>query len=122
LQAAKGEDYLPLAVPFSSTGGVELKFRNGWNGALSYRYMIDRPANADNSLVARGYFVTDLTANYTRRKWEAGVEVQNLLNTTWREAQFETVSRMRGEAAPVDDISFTPGTPFFAKLKFGIFF
>lgn len=122
LQAAKGENYLPLAVPFSSTGGLEVKFRNGWNGAVSYRYLSDRPANVDNSLVATGYFVTDITANYTRRKWEAGVEMQNLLNTTWREAQFETFSRMRGEAAPVDDISFTPGTPFFAKLKFAIFF
>jgi hypothetical protein len=122
LQAPKGENYLPLSVPFSSTGGLEAKFRNGWNAAVSYRYMSDRPANADNSLVAKGYFVTDLTANYTRRKWEMGVEVQNLLNTTWREAQFETTSRMRGEPAPVDDISFTPGTPFFAKLKFGIFF
>jgi hypothetical protein len=122
LQAPKGENYLPLAVPFSSTGGLEVKFRNGWNGAVSCRYMGDRPANADNSLIAKGYFVTDLTANYTRRKWEAGVEVQNLLNTSWRETQFETESRMRGESAPVNDISFTPGTPFFTKLKFAVFF
>lgn len=122
LQAAKGEDYLPLAVPFSSTGGLEVKLRNGWNGALGCRYMADRPANADNSLVAKGYFITDLTANYTRRNWEAGVEIQNLLNTSWRETQFETEARMRGEAAPVDDISFTPGMPFFVKFKLGVFF
>src|SRR5262249_44615292 len=60
-QAAKGANYLPLAVPFCSTGGLDVKFRNGWNGGLSYRYLKDRPANADNSLVAKGYFVTDLT-------------------------------------------------------------
>jgi hypothetical protein len=31
-------------------------------------------------------------------------------------------SQLKGEAAPVDDISFTPGMPFFAKLKLAVFF
>jgi outer membrane receptor protein involved in Fe transport len=84
--------------------------------------MKDRPANADNSLVAQGYFVTDMTANYRWKKWELGLDIQNLFNTQWRETQFETVSRLRTEPAPVDDISYTPGTPFFAKLKLGFFF
>ncbi|WP_431210047.1 TonB-dependent receptor domain-containing protein [Puia sp. P3] len=120
--AVKGQDYLPLAVPLSSTGGLDFRLRNGISGGLSYRYMKDRPASADNSLTAQGYFVTDLTANYSRSKWEVGLEVQNLLNRKWREAQFETNSRMRGEAAPVDGISFTPGVPLFAKVKVGVFF
>lgn len=122
IQAPKGSNYLPLAVPLSSTGGLNFKLPNGLNGGLSYRYMKDRPANGDNSLVAKGYFVTDLTANYTKRKYEVGLEIQNLFNTKWNEAQFEVTSRMRNEAQPVDDISFTPGTPFFAKLKLAVFF
>jgi hypothetical protein len=122
MQAVKGQNYLPLAVPLSSTGGLDFKLPNGLGAALSYRYMKDRPANADNSLVAQGYFVTDLTANYTRHNYEIGFEIQNLFNTQWREAQYEIRSRMRNEPAPVDDISFTPGTPFFLKLKFGVFF
>jgi len=122
LQAAKGQNYLPLAVPFCSTGGLDVKLPGGWSAAVSYRYMKDRPANATGTLVAQGYFMTDLTAGYTQRRWEVGLGIQNLLNTAWREAQFETISRLRGEAAPVDGISFTPGTPFFAKLKFGVFF
>ncbi len=122
LQAPVGDNYLPLAVPLSSTGGFDFKFANGINGGISYRYMSDRPANADNSLVAKGYFVTDLTANYTQKKYEIGLEIQNLLNTKWREEQFEVVSRLKNEKAPVDDINFTSGTPFFAKLKFAIFF
>jgi hypothetical protein len=120
--APKGSDYLPLSVPLSSTGGLNIKLPNGLNGALSYRYMKDRPANEDNSLVAKGYFVTDLTANYTKRKYEIGLEIQNLFNTKWNEAAFEVQSRMRNEQAPVDDVSFTPGTPFFAKLKLAVFF
>jgi hypothetical protein len=122
IQAPKGNDYLPLAVPFSGTGGLDFKFHSGFNGAISYRYMKDRPANADNTLIAKGYFVTDFTANYTKHNYEIGLEIQNLLNTRWREAQFEVISRLKNETQAVDGISFTPGTPFFAKLKLAIFF
>ncbi len=122
IQAAKGNNYLPLAVPASSTGGLDFKFKNGLNGGLSYRYMADRPANEDNSLIAKGYFVTDLTVNYTKKNYEAGLEIQNLLNTKWREEQFEAVSRLKNEPSPIDDINFTAGTPFFAKLKLAVFF
>jgi hypothetical protein len=122
IQAPKGENYVPLAVPLSSAGGLNYKFVNGINGALSYRYMKDRPANEDNSLIAKGYFVSDLTAFYTKKKFEFGLEIQNLFNTKWREEQFEVVSRLKNEPAPVDDINYTAGTPFFAKLVFAVFF
>jgi CarboxypepD_reg-like domain/TonB-dependent Receptor Plug Domain len=122
IEAPKGQDYVPLAVPLCSAGGLNYKFANGINGALSYRYMKDRPANEDNSLVAQGYFVSDLTCYYTKKKYEFGIEIQNLFNTKWREEQFEVTSRLKNEAAPVDDINFTAGTPFFAKLEFAFFF
>ncbi len=121
IQAPKGSNYIPLAVPLSSAGGLNYKFSNGINGGLSYRYMKDRPANADNSLIAKGYFVTDLTAFYTKKKFEFGIEIQNLFNVKWREEQFEVVSRLKNETRPVDDINYTSGTPFFAKLVFSIF-
>src|SRR5450432_862400 len=122
IQAPKGSDYIPLAVPLSSAGGLNYKFADGINGGLSYRYMKDRPANEDNSLTAKGYFVTDLTTFYTKKKFEVGIEIQNLFNTLWREEQFEVESRLRNEPAPVNDINFTAGTPFFAKLVFAVFF
>jgi TonB-dependent Receptor Plug Domain/CarboxypepD_reg-like domain len=121
IQAPKGINYIPLSVPLSSAGGLNYKFTNGINGGLSYRYMKDRPANEDNSLIAKGYFVTDLTAFYTKKKFEFGIEIQNLFNTKWREEQFEVVSRLKNETNPVDDINYTSGTPFFAKLVFAIF-
>ncbi|HTQ66444.1 MAG TPA: TonB-dependent receptor, partial [Puia sp.] len=105
-----------------STGGLDFKFANGLNGGISYRYMKDRPANEDNSLVAKGYFVSDLTVYYSKKKYEVGLEIQNLFNTKWREEQYEVESRLRNEPAPVDDVSFTAGTSFFAKIKFAIFF
>jgi len=48
--------------------------------------------------------------------------VNNVLNTKWKETQFDTVTRLKGEAQPVDGICFTPGTKFAAKLSFAFFF
>ena len=118
----KGDNYLPLAVPLYSTGGLYVKLPNGINGGWTARYMKGRPANSNNSFVAKGYFLNDLTANFTRKKYEIGLEIQNLFNVKWRDAQYEVESRLKNEPAPVDDISFTPGMPFFAKLKFAVFF
>jgi outer membrane receptor protein involved in Fe transport len=117
IDAETGQNYLPLAPTFTSTGGLSLQTRSGLNGSIRYRYMGDRPANEDNSIVAKGYFVTDLQANYTKRSYNIGLSVQNLFNTRWKETQFATESRLQGEATPVDEIHFTPGTPFFARLS-----
>lgn len=84
--------------------------------------MKDRPANEDNSIQAQGYFVNDLLINYTRTKWALGLQVENLFDTYWREAQFETESRLRNEAAPVSEIHYTPGTPFLRGLNGACFF
>jgi hypothetical protein len=120
--APKGQDYLPLAPTFTSTGGLDVKFNNGINGSLNYRYMHNRAANENYSLTALGYWVTDLTLNYTRKKYEVGIAIENLFNVTWNESQFAYTSRLKNEMQPVDEVSYTPGTPFFAKLKFSIFF
>jgi outer membrane receptor protein involved in Fe transport len=79
--------------------------------------MADRPANEDNSIVANGYFVPDLQLNYAFKKWELGLNIQNLTNTRWKETQFATESRLKDEAEPVEEIHFTPGTPFFTRLS-----
>ncbi len=117
-----GQNYLPLAPRFTSVGGLSLKTQSGFSGSLRYRYMADRPANEDNSIVAKGYFVNDLQANYTKRAYTVGLLVQNLFNVRWKETQFATESRLRGEAAPVTEICFTPGTPFFGRLSLMLFF
>ncbi|WP_020597543.1 TonB-dependent receptor [Spirosoma panaciterrae] len=121
LDAESGQNYLPLAPVFTSTGGLSVQTRYGLSGSLRYRYMADRPANEDNSIVAKGYFVTDMQLNYARRMYTLGLSVQNLLNTRWKETQFATESRLQGEASPVDEIHFTPGTPFFARLSLTYF-
>ena len=120
--APKGNDFLPLAPTFTSTAGLDMRLKNGINASISYRYMHNRPGNEDNSLVALGYWVTDLSLGYYKKKYEIGLSVENLLNVEWNESQFEYLSRLKNETMPVDEMSYTPGVPFFAKLKFSIFF
>jgi hypothetical protein len=122
LDEPKGQDYLPLAPTLTSTAGVDVRFATGWNGGISYRYLRNRPANEDNTLTALGYFVTDLALNYTQKKYEIGLAVENLFNQSWNESQFDYVSRLKYEAQPVDEVSYTPGTPFFARVRFTVFF
>lgn len=120
--SAKGENYIPLAPTFSSTGGVFYKPKKGFNGSLTYRYIKDRPANENNTITAKGYFILDGAVNYSRQKYEVGIAVENLLNTEWNEAQFATTSRLLGEPQPVTELHFTPGVPFFIRAKVAVFF
>jgi hypothetical protein len=118
----KGRNYIPLAPIWSSTGGLTYASRDGFNGSLRYRYLADRPANEDKSITAQGYFITDMVLNYTKSKYEIGCAVNNLLNRKWKETQFATETRLKGEASPVDEICFTPGTPFAASLHLTLYF
>ncbi len=52
---------------------------------VHYRYMANRPANETKNIVAKGYFVTDLAINYTKKRWEAGLAIQNLFDVKWKE-------------------------------------
>lgn len=119
---AKGENFIPLAPDLTSIGGLYYKSLTGFNGGISYRYIKDRAANEDNSIVAEGYFVVDAVLNYTKKKYEVGFSIENMLNTEWNEAQFATESRLRNEPAIVNELHFTPGNPFFARVKFALFF
>ena len=122
IDAPKGANYIPLAPTATSTGGIFYKLKEGLNGGLSYRVIKNRPANEDGSITAKGYFVMDASVNYTKPKYEFGIAIENLLNTTWNEAQFATESRLKNEPAPVTELHFTPGIPFFARVKFAVFF
>lgn len=118
----KGANYIPLAPVVTSTGGLYYKKSTGFNGSISYRYIKDRPANEDNSIVAKGYFITNATINYTKNQFEFGVILENLFNVKWNEAQFATESRLLHEPAPVTELHFTPGIPFLIKAKFAVSF
>jgi hypothetical protein len=122
LDAPAGQNFIPLAPVFSSTAGITYTNKSGFNGGLRYRYLGDRPANEDKSLIAEGYFVNDLVLNYTQPKYEIGLTINNLFNIKWKETQFDTVTRLQHDATPVDGIAFTPGTKFAAVVHVSYFF
>lgn len=115
LDAAEGEDFIPLAPDFTMVGSLSFKNKNGYSGSIAYRYLDDRPANETNSIVAPGYFVTDINLNYTFKNITLGAVIENVFNTAWNETQFATTSRLQNELQPVEEIHFTPGTPFFIR-------
>ena len=88
---------------------------SGFYGGLRARYLADRPANEDNSIVAIGYFVTDFNLGYQWKRFDLGITIENLFNVEWNETQFATESRLFDELQSVEEIHFTPGTPFFIK-------
>jgi hypothetical protein len=121
LDLPEGKNFIPLAPRLTSTGGITFKKEKGLSASLRYRYIDSRPANENNSVTAKGYFLLDAVAAYKIKNFEFGLSAQNLLNSEWNEAQFDTESRLKNETMPVSELHFTPGTPFFIKGSISVF-
>ena len=113
----EGQNYIPLAPDLTSTGGISITNYKGFSSNLNYRFLKSRPANEDNSIIAKGYFVSDFNMNYQYKKINYGIVIENIFNTKWNETQFATESQLQNETQSVEEIHFTPGTPFFIKGK-----
>ena len=122
IDALEGQNYVPLAPGLTASGGIGVSRATGFYGGLRYRYMADRPANEDHSMVADGYTVVDLNMGYQFKNYNFGVNIENLFNTDWNETQFATESRLQDEPASVEEIHFTPGTPFSLRAFFKVNF
>ncbi|WP_100611463.1 TonB-dependent receptor [Confluentibacter lentus] len=122
IEEPSGQDYIPLAPDLTSAGGISFRDLSNFSGGINYRYIKDRPANEDNSIVAEGYFVTDFNLNYNYKNWTFGLIVENIFDTEWNETQFATESRLFNEPNSVEEIHFTPGTPFFLRGKISVKF
>ena len=112
-----GQNYIPLAPDFTLTSGLSISKYKGFSGGINYRYLKSRPANEDNSIVAKGYMVSDFNANYELKSIIFGLSADNVFNTKWNETQFATTSQLQNESQSTEEIHFTPGTPFFLKAK-----
>lgn len=113
-----GANYIPLAIPVTLSGGLTVLDWKHFDGSLRYLYISDRPANETNSVIARGYSIFNLGLAYNWKKLSVSMTIENLLDTEWNEAQFDTESQMQWENEPVSEIHFTPGNP--RNVQFGI--
>lgn len=112
----RGNNYLPLAPVSTFVNGISVKNLKNFSGSLRTRYLGDRPASEDNSVLAKGYVVTDFSVNHQFKKIVVGITIDNVFNTKWKETQFLTESRMQNETQSVEEIHYTAGTPFNARL------
>jgi hypothetical protein len=102
--------------------GLALAPKQTWAGGLSGRHPIgggtarygvrfygigDRPASDDGVLVARGFTQVDLHVGYRHGWFDLGIDLENLLDTRYRSAQFATVGRLATDP-PVGD-AIAPG-------------
>ncbi|GAB3656529.1 TonB-dependent receptor [Echinicola sediminis] len=109
-----GSNFIPLAPDFTLVSRINMIHPNNFYGGMGLIHIKDRPANETNTITAKGYTVFDLNIGYKWKKLDFGVKIQNLFNTDWNETQFATRSRLQNETLPVEEIHFTPGSPFFA--------
>ena len=117
VDAQQGENFIPLAPDFTVTAGLNAAKYKGFSGGFHYRYLKSRPANEDNSIVAKGYMISDINLNYEYKNITFGLSAENIFNTQWNETQFATESQLQNEVQSTEEIHFTPGAPFFLKGK-----
>ena len=90
-------EVIPLAPTLLMNGGLTAYPIENFSAALRVRFLDDRAANEDRSVIARGYTLIDLLMRYRWRNIEVSFDVLNLADTNWRETQFATASCLRHE-------------------------
>ena len=118
----EGANYIPLAPRLTALGGVNFQHPSGFDGSLRFRYLADRPANEDNSVVATGHFLSNAVLGYGFGMFRIFAQLENIFNVDWNEAQFDTESRLFDEAEPVSELHFTPGNPFNVQVGIALEF
>jgi outer membrane receptor protein involved in Fe transport len=114
----EGENYVPLAPTLTASGGISVIRDQGFSGSIRFRHLSDRPANEDNSIVATGHTLFNISLAYNYKQFTFTINGENLLNSEWNEAQFATETRLKGEKQGVTELCYTPGNP--RNFQFGI--
>ena len=112
-------DAIPLAPELTAYGAVLVQWPEGLRSQIQATYLGVRPLIEDRSANAPSWIDIDLSERYILPvklpygRLEAFLFIQNLLNTKWEQATFYFASRLRNEAAGVNDMHFVPGNPRF---------
>jgi TonB family protein len=134
-------DSVALAPRNTWAGGLSARHPTGLRGGFRFYGVGDRPATQDEFITAEGFTVVDLHFGYQHRRFDVGLDIENVFNARYKAAQFATTSRLRGEPptnappppgtcgngsrlvtsangnfAGCEDNHFTPGYPFTARI------
>jgi TonB family protein len=137
-----------LAPRLTFSGGVSALHPSGMRGGLRALHIARRPATEDRFLHAEGTTLLDAFGSYRWHDFELTLTLENVLDRRYKSAQFATVTRLpneppttapppasacpSGTRAAVDDrtgnfqgcqdVSFSPGNPFSARLMLTYYF
>ncbi|HEX5608111.1 MAG TPA: TonB-dependent receptor, partial [Candidatus Binatia bacterium] len=112
---------VPLAPRFLAFGVFTARHASGLERRIQMRSVGDRWGDQARTATIHGYTIFDLLAKYKWNRFEFLFSISNIANKKWRAAQFFHSSQLQGnprfpsEAAPVNDIHFTPGEPLTIK-------
>jgi hypothetical protein len=112
-------DAIPLAPEITAYGSVLVQWPEGWRSQIQATYLGMRPLVEDRSVKSPSWVMIDITERYMlpvklpHGRLEAFLFIQNILDTKWEQATFFFESRLRNEAAGVNDIHFVAGNPRF---------
>ncbi len=111
---------VPLAVNQYVTGGLTAHDQTGWLSGIRFRDVGSRWGDDQRTIPLQAYCVFDALIGYRRNHWGYQLAVDNVANTSWRDGQEVITSQLRGEAAPVTNVNFTPGNPrtFLGSVKY----
>ncbi len=116
------ENRIPLAPKWTAAGGLTYRPTPRWDAQLRFRSIGDRPANEQGTVTAHGYILLDAGLAMRLSNGRVGLQIENLFNRNWNEAQFDTESQLKTETQPVSELHFTPGSPrqitVFASINF----
>src|SRR6185369_10858932 len=121
-------DAVPLAPRFLAFGGFTARHPSGLEGRIQMRSVGNRWGDEQRISTIHGYTIFDLLGKYRWNRYEFLFSIINLANTKWRAAQFfhesqiQNDARFPNEAAPVNDIHFTPGEPLTVKAGMTVHF
>ena len=113
----KGENYVPFAPRLTATGGISVVREKGLSGALRFRHLSERPGIEDWSVTALGYTIFSTSIVYTYKDLIIALNGDNILNSSWNEAQYFSETRLKGEPTSVTEFSYTPGNPRSIQLS-----
>jgi hypothetical protein len=111
LDEPRDANRIPLAPTVTGTGGLTVRDAGPVSGGVRVRHIGSRAAIEDNSVRAIGSTVWELFAAVDAKRARLFLAIDNLLDTTWNEAQFATTSRLLGEVGSITELHFTPGAP-----------
>ena len=104
-----GGNRIPGAVEGVASIALAVDNLGPWFGALQLRYFGPRPLKEDNSVRSRSTTTLNGRLGYRiNRKMHVELEGFNLANRRDSAIDYYYASKLRGEAAPVDDIHFHP--------------